>query len=205
MKLKFILVNILFTCFLLQNAVFGEEVISPKVLKKGVLSAEVSENKVKNKLKTIWILTKGEPADNALLMGMYSYHTCHRWKHYNEQNNMLAMQYKGISVGTFDNSYDNQTYFVGFARKLHTWSLPKNFTLDFQYKAAIMHGYKDKYPNIAGVTPVILPIVGLNYNGYGADLFVIPSQRPILSINLKTPLPSFEKVKNWKKKKQSDI
>ncbi|MDD3149722.1 MAG: hypothetical protein PHV68_02715 [Candidatus Gastranaerophilales bacterium] len=205
MKFKVIMVSFVIASLISGNPVFCKEIKTQKVLKKGVLSAEISENKIKDKLKTIWIITKGEPADNSLLMGMYSYHTAHRWKNYNEQNNMLALQIKGISIGTFDNSYDNQTYFASFARKLHTWELPKNFELDFQYKAGIMHGYDDKYPNIAGITPIILPIIGLNYKGYGADLFIIPSQRPILSVNFKTPLPSFEKIKKWKKSKPSNI
>lgn len=134
---------------------------------------------------------KGEPAYDALILGMQSTHTSPDRATKNNTNNMLALQYGGVAAGTFENSWYKQTYFVTVARRMWKKELNNNWSIDFQYKAGIMHGYENRAPvRLGWIEPVILPIVGINYKKRsGADIIVVPSARPVFAISFRMGLP----------------
>ncbi len=190
------LIALLFGCCFCENA-FAQEKIQKNFFEVQVekkeealelkqpkfIESEIKEEKPRTLMGKIWKYSKGEPVQDSVLLGMWSKHTSPNRHLRNDTNDIFAMQYKGISLGTFNNSYHSQTYFIAFARKLCKKQLTKNTSIDLQYKAGIMHGYKDKYVNIDGTAPVILPSIGFDYKMIGFDLWVIPSTDPIFSIN----------------------
>lgn len=170
-----------------------EAAVEEENLEGGVSKDEGSAKVAKkqrnyDKAKAFWEWFKGEPAYDALLLGMWSWHV--NYDHdVNGTNDLLGMQYAGYLLGTFRNSYSQRSYMAGVARRVWSKTIYKDFGVDFQYKAGIFKGYGDKYPNVGGWTPIILPIVGFNYKTSGVDMWIIPSDRPILVWNLRFALP----------------
>lgn len=135
-------------------------------------------------------IIKGEPAYDALLIGMQAMHTDPHRDDRNNTNNMLALQYGGISAGRFVNSWHNETCFLVASRRFWEKRFTKDVSLDLQYKAGIMHGYYDKAPvRLGWAEPVILPVIGLNYKSSGADFWVIPSLYPVFAVNFRIGIP----------------
>lgn len=142
----------------------------------------------KLRYKKLWKTIKGEPVGDALLLGMQSYHTCEDGA-LNGTNNLVGIEYKGYTAGTFKNSFRNQSAFAGVAREIYSKSLSKDTTINFQYKLGGVYGYGNKYPNIAGVSPLLFPVIGVDYKKAGFDITVIPSLTPIIAGSLKFYLP----------------
>jgi len=137
-----------------------------------------------------WKFAKGQKEDDALILGMQSYHFGVTNRHdFNEKNNMLGVQYKGYTASTFKNSFYEQSYFAGVARKVWEKKINKYVGVDVQYKAGALYGYGSRYPNLGGVTPVVIPAIGLNFMKVGFDLTVIPSNRPIFAGNFRVGIP----------------
>lgn len=161
---------------------------------EGSISQDESQGEVAkkkrnyDKAKAFWEWFKGEPAYDALLLGMWSWHVNYDHE-INGTNDLLGMQYAGYLLGTFRNSYSQRSYMAGVARRVWAKTIYKDFGVDFQYKAGIFKGYGDKYPNVGGWTPIILPIIGFNYKTSGVDMWIIPSDRPIFVWNLRFGLP----------------
>ncbi len=135
-------------------------------------------------------IIKGEPSYDALLIGMQAIHTDPHRDERNNTNNMLAVQYGGVATGRFVNSWYSDTYFVCVSRRIWKKQFTKNISLDFQYKAGVMHGYKEHAPIQLGfIEPVVLPLFGLNYKKSGVDLWVIPSNYPVFAVNFRIGIP----------------
>lgn len=151
---------------------------------KNQYKLKVVKLSVKN-TKNPWDVLKGTPAGDALLLNMLSFHTSS--KKYNSTNDLLGIQYKGYILSTLVNSYDERTFFAGVGRKLIEKELKSNSncSLGIGYRAGLIHGYGDKYPNLIGFTPLVLPVFSLDYKRLGADLIVIPGKRPVFTLNFR--------------------
>lgn len=135
-------------------------------------------------------ILKGEPADDAFLYWMRSHHTDNNDTR-NNKNDMVALQYGGISAGRFVNSWYRETLFLTFARRIWKKDLGHDFSVDLQYKAGIMHGYENKAPiRLGWVEPVIIPCIGLNYKTSGADIWIVPSNYPVFALNFRFGIPN---------------
>lgn len=141
----------------------------------------------KELLNRTWDFIKGEPINNSLLLGMFSHHTSN--KDHNETHNLLGIDYKGYSVGTFKNSFSDQTYYAGISRKLYEYEFRKNIKFDVKYKLVAMYGYQDHYPDLAGITPLIMPMFGLSFGYTGVDFMAIPAKNPTFTVNFRFNLP----------------
>ncbi len=149
------------------------------------------EKKAKDKesLKSrTWDFIKGEKGDSAILLGMFSHHTSD--KDHNETHNLVGIDYKGYTIGTFKNSYSDQTVYAGIHRKIYESYLTKHIKFNINYKLCLMHGYDDHYPNIAGITPIIMPMFGLTLWKLGMDFIAVPDDDPTLIINFRFNLPN---------------
>lgn len=144
----------------------------------------------KQKWNTFCTFIKGVPADDALLLGQQSIHTSKERDHRNNTNNMLAVQYGGVAAGYFYNSWYRDTYFLTVARKVWKKEYKHDMSIDFQYKAGIMHGYKDEAPiQLGWIEPVIIPSFGFNYKKSGFDLIIVPSAAPVFAVNFRLAMP----------------
>ncbi|MDD3012414.1 MAG: hypothetical protein PHC34_01770 [Candidatus Gastranaerophilales bacterium] len=135
-------------------------------------------------LKT-WKYIKGKPTDSAVLGGMWSMHTSNHKDEMCGENNLIGLDYNGFTIGTFKNSYRNQSTFVGLGRTVYTLHVAKELNVDFKYRIGAIYGYKDKYPNVVGVSPLAYPLIGINYKKIGTDITIIPSDRPIFASNFR--------------------
>jgi hypothetical protein len=137
-----------------------------------------------------WKFAKGKKQDDSLILGMQSHHFGVTNRHdFNEKNNMYGVEYKGYTASTFKNSFNEQSYFAGITRKVWEKKFNKYVGVDLQYKAGALYGYGSRYPNLGGVTPVVLPYIGFNFMKVGFDLLVIPSNRPILAGSFRIGIP----------------
>ena len=69
--------------------------------------------------------------------GEYSKHNL------NEVNETISVEYKGFTVGTFNNSYAVQSQFIGYNWSLYTADL-EDFSFKFSVKALGIKGYTSK-------------------------------------------------------------
>lgn len=134
----------------------------------------------------VWEFVKGEPINDSVMLGMFSEHV--GTNKFNESHNLFGVDYKGYSVGTFKNSFSNQTYYAGISRKVY--EIPfQRYKFDVKYKVILMHGYGDIYPNAYGVTPVVMPMFGISRGHTGLDFMAIPSNHPVFTVNFRVNLP----------------
>lgn len=161
-----------------------------------VFSLQASKSKIPYKRKELmsktWDFIKGEKGDNALLLGMFSHHTSDN--EHNETHNLLGIDYKGYSVGTFKNSFSDQTVYAAIHRKIYEKQLTKDIKFDIKYKLGLMYGYQDHYPDVFGITPIIMPMFGLTMWKLGMDFIAVPDDHPTLSVNFRFNLPNNNKT-----------
>lgn len=166
-----------------------EEVATDEVAPE-VIEATIAHNE--GIYKQAWRWFKGKPVENSIEIEMLSKHFLTD-TNYNEENHLTGINIKGYTFGHLINSYDNNTFFVGFNRYVARKHFTDNFNIDLRYKAVIFTGYKDKYPNLGGMTPVILPHIGFNYKKVALDMLLIPSDTPIICFSSRITLPDFKK------------
>ncbi|MDX1919496.1 MAG: hypothetical protein SFU25_02040 [Candidatus Caenarcaniphilales bacterium] len=130
---------------------------------------------------------KGYRPDDAILLGMWSFHfdgegefSKHFYgtkdaRNHNEVNNLVGIQYASICAATFTNSHDRQTFVLGVNRNLIDKKIGQT-DLHFQsgYRAGIIYGYGDQFPNLGGVSPVLFLTAGLKYKIFGVELNYVP-------------------------------
>ena len=126
-------------------------------------------------IKTFRFL-KGQPVRDSILLGMWSYHfDAADRKISNQTQNLLGVQFKGINLSTYNNSNYDQSYFLGVARNVYTKNLGlKDLELEAGYRAGAIYGYGDQFPNVFGVSPLVIPVVGLSYKMAGVDFVFVP-------------------------------
>lgn len=138
-----------------------------------------------------WFWLKGESADDALLLGMQSVHTSPERDSRNNSNKGVGLQYGGVAAGYFYNSWYRDTYYLTVARRVWKKQFLRDFQIDLQYKAGVMHGYKEEAPIQLGfIEPLIVPAVGLSYKKVGTDIWIIPSKNPVFAANIRLGLPN---------------
>jgi len=95
----------------------------------------------------------------------------------NEKTGMIAILYNDYMISRFINSYHDETFFAG--KRFHT----KEFNLGkFQHigvqgnlYTGLMLGYSDNLPNIGGISPGVLPTIGLLWKQTSVELGYVPT------------------------------
>jgi len=157
-----------------------------------VIRLNVSTNKkLKDKqlLKDSWEFIKGEQGDNSLNLLMFSYHTRSDRDQMNESNKLVAIDYDGYTLGTYNNSYHAQTYYAGITRKVFEKKLYEDINMDFKYKLMVLRGYKNYEFNINGFTPLIVPMVGFSKGLIGVDFLASPGKTVTFATTFRVNLP----------------
>jgi hypothetical protein len=160
-------------------------------LEGSALAQEKPKNQLSKRQKwdnaCTWV--KGKPSSDALLLGMWSKHVV--TKDRNEKNELMAFQYGGIAAGYFKNSWYKDTYFLTVARTPWTKKFKNDLSIDFQYKAGVMHGYEDHAPLRVGyVEAFIMPAFAFNYKTSGFDIWVVPNPvAPVFAFNFRVGIP----------------
>ncbi len=128
---------------------------------------------------TIWQTIWGEKANDALLLGMWCIHLRGTGEYFgsgdsNEQNELLGIQYYGLSAGTFINSHDDRSWFFGSSRKVYSRQLSENTSLDIGYAFGLLYGYGDSLPNVDKVSAYATGTMGFTWYRFGFDIGIIP-------------------------------
>lgn len=95
----------------------------------------------------------------------------------NESTKMLGLSYSDWYVLRFSNSYHERSVIGG--KRFHTKKIShprnKNFFIQGNLYAGLIHGYGDRFPNIAGLTPAAMPTVGFGYKNTTLEVMYFPT------------------------------
>lgn len=166
------------------------EMLEDSTLEGSVLAQEKPQGlNGRQKWDKFCTVIKGQPAPDAVLLGMWSKHVV--TKNRNETNELMALQYGGISGGYFKNSWYKDTYFLTVARTPWTKKFKNDMSIDFQYKAGIMHGYGDHAPLALGpVEAFLMPAFAFSYKTSGFDIWFVPNpMAAVFAINFRVGIP----------------
>ena len=133
--------------------------------------AAQSQNELYGKIGTaIW----GETPHDSVYLGMATWHLNATSRIQDEWNNqMIAINYKSLFVGTFINSFFQRSYTIGLMREVYRKKLTENTLISFGYRAGGLYGYNDKIGDIAEYTPIIpfaQVYVQYQYKIFGVEL-----------------------------------
>lgn len=90
---------------------------------------------------------------------------------------------KGVGVSidnwellTYNNSYGDQTFFMGKAFETKKWKLTNNeiFTR-LRLHLGLLYGYEDHFVNLCGITPFIAPTFEIGYEQVSLETMVLPA------------------------------
>ena len=86
----------------------------------------------------------GSTPSNGIFLGMWSYHYMHSrpFYHVNWHNYMVGMNYKSFFFGTFINSENRQSLFIGIRRNLWHRQIG-NWNLQAGYNVGLIYGYRN--------------------------------------------------------------
>ncbi len=160
-------------------------------LEGSVLAQEKPKNKLSGRQKwdnaCIWV--KGKPSTDAILLGMWSKHVV--TKDRNEKNDLVAIQYGGVSAGYFKNSWYKDTYFFAAARTPWTKKFKNDLSIDFQYKAGVMNGYGSHAPlRLGPIEAFLMPAFAFNYKTSGFDIWFVPNpMAAVFAFNFRVGIP----------------
>lgn len=141
----FILVASYSACFAKANP---QENQVANTLKQDAASLSDSYKKI---LTALW----GNPAPNALYVGMVTYHLEHSDNDARWNNNLIALSYHGYFAGTLKNSFDDRAYAVGIERLWGKQQLSDNVSNEVGYRLGLISGYDERMIRIAKYTPVL--------------------------------------------------
>jgi hypothetical protein len=129
---------------------------------------------------------KGQAAPTSIPLGMWARHFG-TTEHFRDTNNLIGLQYNGFFLGTFANSYSQQTIYGGISRVLYRKEFFfHQFQYSLGYRVGPLWGYRVRpsvVPNIDGFTFLPMLINTLNFHWIGADFNIVPGNS--LSINLR--------------------
>ena len=112
----------------------------------------------------------------AITLGLFTRHV-NPSSDTNEHSGMLGLSYTDWVILGFSNSYDEQSFFGGRRFQTRKISHPRNrnFFIQGNLYAGLLHGYGDRFPNIAGITPTAMPTVGFGYKNATLEILYIPT------------------------------
>jgi hypothetical protein len=168
------------------------------------LDAELPGPDKPGRIRQVGRFLKGEKARSALYLGMWSEHIGTD-KDYQEDNRLLALQHKGLYVGTFRNSHSDQTYIAGVARTVAKKTIGKNLELDAGYKVGPMYGYRRGVPAVGRLSALPFVTMGVSYKKLGVDFNYVPFTN-VASINTRVNLTANPfQHRAWFKRKNADL
>lgn len=153
------------------NAAIGPESV------RQVNATDDKTQTVSDQDESVWTFLKGTQPDNAVYLGMFTWHfnpesrAQDRWS-----NNLIGGVYNSIFIGTLLNSFSDRAFVVGVQRNVYTNQLSQNNQVNVGYRLGLISGYDQRMLDIAKYLPV-LPIpelyIDYAYRNFGAELSYI--------------------------------
>lgn len=123
---------------------------------------------VEERQQGFWDLLWGIPAENSINLGMWSYHFIDNDDSYRTTHNLIAITYKGIFGGTFENSNDDRTWTAGIQRDVYHTNLGV-LSVDMGYRFGLMYGYDKMEIFNSGIFPLLQVYSNLRYKRVGVQ------------------------------------
>jgi hypothetical protein len=117
-----------------------------------------------------------ESVDISITLGLVTRHV-NPGDNTNEVSDFIGLSYDKYSISRFKNSYNDETLFGGVnfrSSKLNTFK-DSDFYLQGNLYTGIVYGYKDHLPNLGGVTPILIPTIGLGYKWMCLEMLYFPT------------------------------
>jgi hypothetical protein len=117
-----------------------------------------------------------ESVDISITLGLVTQHV-NPGDNTNEVSNFIGLSYDKYSISRFKNSYNDETWFGGVnfrSPKLNIFK-ESEFYLQGNLYTGIVYGYKDHLPNLGGVTPILIPTIGLGYKWMCLEMLYFPT------------------------------
>ncbi|WP_440616426.1 hypothetical protein [Cysteiniphilum sp. 6C5] len=159
------------------NAAIGPESAQKANASNDKRQISLDKSDKSDKGESFWTFLKGTQPDNAVYLGMFTWHfnpesRAHdRWS-----NNLIGGLYNSIFVGTLLNSFSDRAFVVGVQRNLYTNQLSQNNQVNVGYRLGLISGYDQRMSDFAKYLPV-LPIpelyIDYAYKNFGAELSYI--------------------------------
>lgn len=121
------------------------------------------------KEKTFTQFLLGQPAQNSIYAGMWSYHFIEDDDSYQTTHNLLGLTYKGIFAGTFENSKSENVWAIGCQRDMYNMTMDA-ISIDMGYRVGLMYGYDNLQLFNTGIFPLIQLYSDLTYKRLGIQL-----------------------------------
>lgn len=103
-----------------------------------VFAVEWQTPQTSNAWKGLW----GQADDNAIYTGMWTRHLRPNGNNNNNTNRMLGINFKGIFLGEFVNSFYKRAYTAGVQRIVYSQKFEHHFQFDIGYRLGLIWGYK---------------------------------------------------------------
>jgi hypothetical protein len=120
---------------------------------------------------------KENPAQQwAITLGLFTRHV-NPSSDTNEHSGMLGLSYSDWVILGFSNSYHEQSFFGGrrFQTKKISHPRNRNFFIQGNLYAGFLHGYGDRFLNVAGIIPAAAPTVGFGYKNATIEVLYFPT------------------------------
>jgi hypothetical protein len=111
----------------------------------------------------------GQTADDTIYLGMWSYHFIDNEDDYETTHNLVALTYRGIFLGTFENSLDDRTWGAGVQRDMYRTELGI-FSMEIGYRLGLLYGYDSMQVADTGLFPLLQVYSDLHYEHVGVQL-----------------------------------
>ncbi len=180
MKILFYLLPVLY--LVMGCPVFGSAMDKDPNNRSNYQSVEVQQEKPDDEDwldSDWWTFIKGNPAVDALHLGMWSLHLDGSGEFFgtgsnNDHNHLIGFQYKGFNAGTFINSHRDRTYSAGLSREVYSKQFSPDLRFDAGYRLGLLYGYYDNLPGILNISGYAMPVFGLSWKRIGIDIGIVP-------------------------------
>ena len=108
----------------------------------------------------------GEPAQDSIYLGMWSYHFIDDDDDYTNTHNLFGLVYKGIFLGTFLNSHEDRAWALGLQRDVYRTKVDM-IDVDIGYRFGLMHGYDNLQLFDSELFPLLQVYSDLSYEKLG--------------------------------------
>lgn len=173
-------ISVVSICFFINNAFCQENKPSQNSGSNNIETADNFKRREEKSDSNIWQKIWGIKARDALLLGMWSIHVDGTGEYFgngsnNDQNELLGIQYYGLTAGTFINSKNDRAWYLGPARELYSHNFTDDTRFDIGYKFGLLYGYGDDLINVGGMSIFASAVFGISWKRLGFDLGIIPA------------------------------
>ncbi len=117
---------------------------------------------------SLYDFLRGQPAQDSIYLGMWSYHFIDDDDDYTNTHNLLGLVYEGIFLGTFLNSHEDRAWALGIQRNVYSTKI-NLLDMDIGYRLGLMHGYDNLQLFDSEIFPLLQVYSDFSYEKLGVQ------------------------------------